>query len=128
MTKSYEVLPSDSLTTRLRYIVLFCFFQAEDGIRDWTVTGVQTCALPILVHLTPQERAARGKAARAEVPRSSHAGWDAPSPRPDPVGLLQEQAKNRVQELVPIRRSEERRGGEEGRSRWSPCHSKKKQA
>src|SRR2546430_10331981 len=28
---------------------LFFFFQAEDGIRDLTVTGVQTCALPILV-------------------------------------------------------------------------------
>ena len=56
-----------------------------------------------VVHLTPEERAARGKAARAEVPRSSHAGWDAPSPRPDPVGLLQEQATSRVQELVPIR-------------------------
>src|SRR5262249_58690989 len=27
--------------------VLFFFFQAEDGIRDWSVTGVQTCALPI---------------------------------------------------------------------------------
>src|SRR5258706_8666365 len=27
---------------------LFFFFQAEDGIRDWSVTGVQTCALPIL--------------------------------------------------------------------------------
>src|SRR5712691_6243912 len=27
---------------------LFFFFQAEDGIRDLTVTGVQTCALPIL--------------------------------------------------------------------------------
>src|SRR5438046_6317665 len=26
----------------------FFFFQAEDGIRDWSVTGVQTCALPIL--------------------------------------------------------------------------------
>src|SRR5438093_12712518 len=26
------------------------FFQAEDGIRDWSVTGVQTCALPILIH------------------------------------------------------------------------------
>src|SRR5262249_61041448 len=25
----------------------FFFFQAEDGIRDWSVTGVQTCALPI---------------------------------------------------------------------------------
>src|SRR6476469_12057 len=56
-----------------------------------------------VIHLTSQERAARGKAARAEVPRSSHAGWDAPSPRPDPVGLLQEQATSRVQELVPIR-------------------------
>src|SRR2546430_9992464 len=29
-------------------LVLFFFFQAEDGIRDLTVTGVQTCALPIL--------------------------------------------------------------------------------
>src|SRR2546430_8671717 len=29
----------------------FFFFQAEDGIRDLTVTGVQTCALPIFVHL-----------------------------------------------------------------------------
>src|SRR5262249_58851925 len=28
--------------------VCFFFFQAEDGIRDWSVTGVQTCALPIL--------------------------------------------------------------------------------
>src|SRR5437016_9657240 len=27
----------------------FFFFQAEDGIRDWSVTGVQTCALPILI-------------------------------------------------------------------------------
>ena len=30
-------------------IFFFFFFQAEDGIRDWSVTGVQTCALPILV-------------------------------------------------------------------------------
>src|SRR5262249_60122180 len=29
--------------------LLFFFFQAEDGIRDWSVTGVQTCALPISV-------------------------------------------------------------------------------
>ena len=56
-----------------------------------------------VVHLTPEERAARGKAARAEVPRSSHGGWDAPSGRADPVGLLEEQAKSRVQDLVPIR-------------------------
>ena len=32
----------------LEFVVLFFFFfQAEDGIRDWSVTGVQTCALPI---------------------------------------------------------------------------------
>src|ERR1019366_8585543 len=30
-----------------RLIFFFFFFQAEDGIRDWSVTGVQTCALPI---------------------------------------------------------------------------------
>src|SRR5207245_4616912 len=30
-------------------LVFFFFFQAEDGIRDATVTGVQTCALPILM-------------------------------------------------------------------------------
>src|SRR5215213_10862132 len=29
------------------FLVFFFFFQAEDGIRDWSVTGVQTCALPI---------------------------------------------------------------------------------
>src|SRR5207245_3222132 len=36
----------DAASTRLNS-VLFFFFQAEDGIRDATVTGVQTCALPI---------------------------------------------------------------------------------
>src|SRR5258706_10055296 len=30
-------------------LVFFFFFQAEDGIRDWSVTGVQTCALPISI-------------------------------------------------------------------------------
>src|SRR3954466_14494795 len=54
-------------------------------------------------HLTPAERAARGKAARAEVPRSSHAEWQAPSARRDPVAIIEEQALTRVPELVPIR-------------------------
>src|SRR4029077_1750287 len=54
-------------------------------------------------HFTPAERAARGKAARAEVPRSSHAEWEPPPHRPDPVELLEEQAQSRVPELVPIR-------------------------
>jgi uncharacterized protein (DUF2252 family) len=53
--------------------------------------------------LTPAERAVIGKAARAEVPRDSHAAFDRPSTRPDPIGLLEEQAKSRVPELVPVR-------------------------
>jgi uncharacterized protein (DUF2252 family) len=53
--------------------------------------------------LTPAERAARGKEARKRAPRSSHGAW-APRPgRPDPVGLLEEQAADRVAELIPIR-------------------------
>ena len=52
---------------------------------------------------TPEERAATGKATRAEVPRSSHAVWDPPADRADPVALLQDQARSRVPELIPIR-------------------------
>jgi len=54
--------------------------------------------------LTPAERAARGKAARAEVPRDSHAEFDPPPDRPDPIALLEEQAKARLPDLVPVRR------------------------
>ena len=56
-----------------------------------------------VAHLTPQERAARGKAARNDVPRSAHAEWRPAADRPDPVALLEEQAVSRVPELVPIR-------------------------
>jgi uncharacterized protein (DUF2252 family) len=56
-----------------------------------------------LAGLTPAERAARGKAARAEVPRESHAAFDPPPGRPDPVALLESQARTRVAELVPVR-------------------------
>jgi uncharacterized protein (DUF2252 family) len=58
---------------------------------------------PGVARLTPAERAARGKTARAEVPRESHAGFDPPPDRPDPIGLLEEQGKSRVPELVPVR-------------------------
>ena len=54
-------------------------------------------------HLSVAERVARGKAARAEVPRSSHAAFVPPSERPDPIEVLQRQAATRVPELVPIR-------------------------
>ena len=54
-------------------------------------------------HLTPKERAARGKAARKEVPREKHGGWSPPAVRPDPIEILEAQAKTRVKDLVPIR-------------------------
>jgi uncharacterized protein (DUF2252 family) len=53
--------------------------------------------------LTPAERAGRGKAARSAVPRASHAVYDPPADRPDPVGLLERQAATRVPDLVPVR-------------------------
>jgi uncharacterized protein (DUF2252 family) len=59
---------------------------------------------PVVPHFTPAERVARGKAARAEAPRSGHADWEASPTRRDPVELLEEQAQTRVPELVPIRR------------------------
>jgi uncharacterized protein (DUF2252 family) len=65
--------------------------------------GRRTEAPRKVAHLTPQERTARGKAARNDVPRSSHAGWRPAADRPDPVALLEEQAASRVPELVPIR-------------------------
>ena len=54
-------------------------------------------------HFTVAERTARGKATRAEVSRASHGDWEPAAHRPDPVELLEEQAKSRVPELVPIR-------------------------
>ncbi len=56
-----------------------------------------------ITHLSVAERVARGKAARAEVPRSSHASFEPAAHRPDPIELLQRQAQTRVPELVPIR-------------------------
>ena len=56
-----------------------------------------------VAHLTPKERAQRGKEARARVPRASQAAFEPSPSRPDPVSLLERQAKSRVPELVPIR-------------------------
>jgi uncharacterized protein (DUF2252 family) len=61
-------------------------------------------AVPTRVaHLTPAERVARGRAARTEVPRRSHASFEPAPHRPDPVALLEQQAETRLPELVPIR-------------------------
>ena len=69
--------------------------RSERGRRYPTPTSVP--------HLTPEERVARGKAARVEAPRSSHAVFDPSPARPDPITLLEDQATSRVPELVPIR-------------------------
>jgi len=57
----------------------------------------------VVPHLSVSERVARGRAARAEVPRARHAIYEPPARRVDPVKLLERQAKTRVPELVPIR-------------------------
>src|SRR5260221_9802011 len=97
--------------------VFFFFFQAEDGIRDHCVTGVQTCALPICGRSSrPAARAARSSrsAARPGVGR-----W-----RAAPVLGTQAVAAagGSPHRATGSRRSEERRVGKEGRSRWSPYH------
>jgi len=52
---------------------------------------------------TPDEWRAKGRERRAAVSRSSHAQWAPPADRPDPVAVLEEQARTRVPDLVPIR-------------------------
>ncbi len=53
--------------------------------------------------MDPSERAAAGKAARSQAPRSAHAEWEPAGDRSDPVEILEAQARWRVPELVPIR-------------------------
>ena len=56
-----------------------------------------------MAHLSVAERVAAGKAARAQVPRASHATFEPAGDRVDPIKLLERQAETRVPELVPIR-------------------------
>src|SRR5438093_10115310 len=57
LVQYYVLYSSVLLSVFILYSSVFClfffffFFQAEDGIRDWSVTGVQTCALPICIYL-----------------------------------------------------------------------------
>src|SRR5256885_9524649 len=100
-----------------RFILVFVFFfQAEDGIRDYKVTGVQTCALPILGSATvPGElRFWLGWAQEVAGDRSAaQESWRKARSELEP--FLKEQPEN-------YSRSEERRVGKECRSRWSPYH------
>src|SRR2546430_8386318 len=101
-------------------ICLFCFFfffQAEDGIRDLTVTGVQTCALPISIGGGPEVGPGRSTD-RADQLRGG--GTAAGGTRTGTQARLHQG----VVHSSPGRRSrsEERRVGKECRSRWSPYH------
>src|SRR2546430_13720698 len=86
------------------------FCQAEDGIRYLTVTGVQTCALPILVQLARRPHRTDGRRAAWRYDRAG-----APWQRARQADLADREADRR-------QRSEERRVGKECRSRWSPYH------
>ncbi|TQM61887.1 DUF2252 domain-containing protein [Humibacillus xanthopallidus] len=68
-----------------------------------TAPKARGAAATPIAHLTPEERMARGKAARNETPRRGHGTWRPATDRPDPVDLLESQAASRVPELVPIR-------------------------
>src|SRR5256885_12338006 len=100
---------------------LFFFFQAEDGIRDYKVTGVQTCALPICLEDRVQGELAGRVAPSDDVAelvareRTEHLSGGN-------LGVVDQRAVLRVR----LTRSGERRVGEECRSRWSPYHLKKK--
>src|SRR5699024_11218790 len=93
--------------------VFFFFFQAEDGIRDRNVTGVQTCALPILLSEVINEGRSKSKS-RVEKGKVkvNHSIVTAPS-------FIMETG-----DIVSVRhfRSEERRVGKECRSRWARQH------
>jgi uncharacterized protein (DUF2252 family) len=67
------------------------------------MTAATNTLLPPHDRTSLEERVALGRDARATVPRSSHAVWEPPSNRRDPVALLEEQATSRIPELIPIR-------------------------
>src|SRR5256885_9100819 len=95
--------------------LLVFFFQAEDGIRDYKVTGVQTCALPIWLRLGVSGCAWDKAAAACDWLRVADFALSRRSTAPAVKGEL-----NDVPEALA--RSEERRVGKECRSRWSPYH------
>src|SRR2546430_5010033 len=96
----------------------FFFFQAEDGIRDLTVTGVQTCALPI----SPQD--IRETVEKVIQTPAAIMATNAGTLRSRRMGTTSERGpRGGSSSLIRANpRSEERRVGKECRSRWSPYH------
>src|SRR5205809_2789658 len=94
--------------------IVFFFFQAEDGIRDVAVTGVQTCALPICLG----RRHERRRRPHVHVDRGGRSpGGAARAVRGRAFGHPR---RGRSRAARTPARSEERRVGKEGRYRWSP--------
>src|SRR5690606_40547522 len=96
----------------LSFYVFFFFFQAEDGIRDFHVTGVQTCALPIFDEAAISRNLARVHAVVDDANAEEERARD-----PAVAQHLEDAALHAL--LVGGERSEERRVGKEWRSRWS---------
>src|SRR5690606_41160959 len=105
------------------YHLFFFFFQAEDGIRDFHVTGVQTCALPILRDQYRQlgEKAVHTLARLVLRPPRSDRLF---ARRRD--HLAERKGDERELRLGNVARSEERRVGKEGRWRGSTYREKRK--
>src|SRR5256885_7498649 len=104
--------------TSVLMVYLF-FFQAEDGIRDYKVTGVQTCALPIYLLTAAGVPVFGPSAAAAQIESSKIFAKQLM----DQAGIPCALAHTFDDPVVAVRfRSEERRVGKEGRSRWSPYH------
>src|SRR5256886_3550796 len=110
---------SNFIRIAICWCVYFFFFQAEDGIRDLTVTGVQTCALPICAVVLAGEgfRHVLGRLGRL---LHRHAAGDLLTDGRVEKRLEEPNLERRRQD--GFQRSEERRVGKECRSRWSPYH------
>src|SRR5947208_12308427 len=120
----YFQLADESIRNKRIYVtIFFFFFQAEDGIRDDLVTGVQTCALPIW---RPARRwRARSVSWLGPAPPDRRLLRRSP-PREAPEGAVV-QGIRRLFDCARTRsRSEERRVGKECRYRWSPESLKKR--
>src|SRR2546430_10234169 len=74
--------------------MFFFFFQAEDGIRDLTVTGVQTCALPIFSHRTRSRHPGRDLAPQGVG--AAELGPHAPRAREDRFGAVRDRKSTRL--------------------------------
>jgi uncharacterized protein (DUF2252 family) len=77
--------------------------QAKKTRRNESVKGPVKSSAAFSTHRTRAELAAIGKSLRDKCPRASHALWQPPSNRPDPVELVVESSKGRIPQLIPIR-------------------------